>query len=105
MSGGEGVSQPPLKDKAFSAFRNQTHHLSYGRKMGLAAGKNLLRQWPVIDNEMQIAVAPLSLIAVQSFRGIRSRLIQVLVRPLANSATYRKGCLPEWRGSLMPGST
>jgi hypothetical protein len=33
--------------------------------MGLAAGKNLLRQWPVIDNEVQIAVAPLSLIAVQ----------------------------------------
>jgi hypothetical protein len=62
-----------LKDKAFSTFLDQTHRLSYRRKMGFR-----LRQKPVPPNgpssttvhqatsERQIAVAPLSLIGVQA---------------------------------------
>jgi hypothetical protein len=46
--------------------------LSYRRKWHFASDKSRFRQWAVIDNNAikrleQIAVAPLSLIAVQSF--------------------------------------
>jgi hypothetical protein len=74
--GGESVSQSLLKDQAFSTFLGQNPHLSYGRKMGLR--QSLFRpmarhrqQCHQATSERQAAVAPLSLIAGQFFRGPR----------------------------------
>ena len=52
MTGGEGVSQPPLKDKAFSTFldQNPPFELRPGPKWDFTAGKSLFSQWPMIDN-------------------------------------------------------
>jgi hypothetical protein len=60
--------------------------LIYGQK-GLLR-KSLFRQWPVIDNnaikrleKSKLLIAPLSLIAVRTFRGMQGWLIQVLAQP------------------------
>jgi hypothetical protein len=50
--GGESVSQSPLKDQAFSIFLCQTHHLSYGRKMGF----RLLAARSQLDASARLAV-------------------------------------------------
>jgi hypothetical protein len=43
-SGGEGVSQSPLKDKAFSSFLDQNPPFELRRKMGFASDKSLWRR-------------------------------------------------------------
>jgi hypothetical protein len=46
------VSQPPLKNKAFSTFleQNPPFELRPGPKWDFTAGKSLFSQWPMIDN-------------------------------------------------------
>jgi hypothetical protein len=67
LAGGEGVSQSPLKDKAFSTFLDQNPPFELPPENGISPStKACPAQWPVIDNSAIIAVAPLSLIAVQS---------------------------------------
>jgi hypothetical protein len=65
LTGGEGVSHPPLKDKAFSTFldQNPPFELRPGPKWDFTSGKSLFSQWPMIDNNAPkrlIAVAPLA---------------------------------------------
>jgi hypothetical protein len=71
--GGESVSQSPLKDKAFSTFLDQNPPFELLEKGDFAFDKSLSR--PMVRHrqqrhqaisERQIAVAPLSLIVVQS---------------------------------------
>ncbi len=71
-NGGESVSQPPLKDKAFSTFLGQNPPFELRPEMGfrrrqkrvqpMARHRQLRHQ---ATSERQIAVAPLSLIAVR----------------------------------------
>jgi hypothetical protein len=42
--GGEGVSQSPLKDKAFAAFPGRNPPFELRRKMGFASDKSLWRR-------------------------------------------------------------
>jgi hypothetical protein len=49
-SGGESVSQCPLKTRAFSTFLDQNPPFELQPKMAFASDKSLLRQSPVIDN-------------------------------------------------------
>jgi hypothetical protein len=74
-AGGESVSQSPLKDKAFSTFLDQNPPFELPEKGDFAFDKSLSRpmgrhrqQCHQATSERQIAVAPLSLIAVS--RGI-----------------------------------
>src|SRR5260370_31106010 len=55
MSGGEGVSQSPLKDGAFSTFQNQNPPFELRRKMGFR-----LRQKPVPPNGPSSTTVPSS---------------------------------------------
>jgi hypothetical protein len=71
--GGESVSQSPLKDRAFSTFQEQDPPFELRRKMGFRLDKSLSRpmarhrqQCHQATSERQIAVGPLSLIALQS---------------------------------------
>jgi hypothetical protein len=52
QSGGESVSQSPLKDKVFSTFldQNPPFELQPGPKWNFTAGKSLFSQWCMIDN-------------------------------------------------------
>jgi hypothetical protein len=52
--GGEGVSQPPLKDNAFSTILDQNLPLELRREVGFRLRQNLFRQWPVVDNNVII---------------------------------------------------
>jgi hypothetical protein len=70
-AGGEGVSQSPLKDKAFSTFLDQNPPLELRPENGIFAVDNSRsrpmarhrQQCHQATSEGQIAVAPLSLIA------------------------------------------
>ena len=72
--GGEGVSQSPLKDQAFSTFLDQNPPFELPPENGISPSiKSLSRpmdrhrqQCHQATSEGQMAVAPLSLIAVQS---------------------------------------
>src|SRR5260370_29326421 len=55
MSGGEGVSQSPLKDGAFSTFQEQNPPFELRRKMGFR-----LRQKPVPPNGPSSTTVPSS---------------------------------------------
>jgi len=84
-SGGESVSQSPLKDKAFSTFLDQNPPFELPPKWNSAFDKNLSRSMArhrqhchQATSERQIAVAPLGLIAVQSWN---LWLIQILASP------------------------
>jgi hypothetical protein len=49
-SGGESVSQPPLKDKAFSTFLGQNPPFEPRPNNGVSPiDRSPFRQWPVID--------------------------------------------------------
>ena len=48
--GGEGVSQSPLKDKAFSTFLDRNPPFELTKKGDFAFDKACPDQWPVIDN-------------------------------------------------------
>src|SRR5882724_4875907 len=72
--GGESVSQSPLKDNAFSTFLDQNPPFELPPKWNSALDKNLSRSMArhrqhchQATSERQIAVAPLGLIAVQSW--------------------------------------
>jgi hypothetical protein len=74
MTGGESVSQLPLKDNAFSTFLDQNPPFELPPKWNSAFDKNLSRSMArhqqhchQATSERQIAVAPLGLIAVQSW--------------------------------------
>jgi hypothetical protein len=50
-SGGESVSQLPLKDKAFSTFPDENPPFELPPKNGISPStKAFPAQWPVIDN-------------------------------------------------------
>jgi hypothetical protein len=50
-SGGEGVSQPPLKDNAFSTFLDQNPPFEQRPENGISPSTNACAvQWTVIDN-------------------------------------------------------
>src|ERR1019366_6941520 len=75
--GGESVSQLPLKDKAFLTFFGQNPPFElrsekgiFGSAKACSAGGPSSTTTPPATSERQIAVAPLSLIALQSFRGM-----------------------------------
>jgi len=51
-AGGEGVSQSPLKYKAFSTFLDQNPPFELRPKMGFRLTKACPAQWPVIDNNV-----------------------------------------------------
>jgi hypothetical protein len=72
--GGESVSQSPLKDIAFSTFLDQNPPFELPPKWNSAFDENLSRSMArhrqhchQATSERQIAVAPLGLIAVQSW--------------------------------------
>jgi hypothetical protein len=72
-NGGASVSQSPLKDKAFSTFLDQNPSFELPAENGISPStKACTVQWPVVDSAIKrlakgkVAVAPLSLIAVQS---------------------------------------
>ncbi len=71
--GGESVSQSPLKDKPFSTFLDRNPPFELTEKADFAFDKSLSRpmarhrqQCHQATSERQIAIAPLSLIAIQS---------------------------------------
>jgi hypothetical protein len=73
-AGGESVSQSPLNNKAFSTFLDQNPPFELPPKWNSAFDKNLSRSMArhrqhchQATSERQIAVAPLGLIAVQSW--------------------------------------
>jgi hypothetical protein len=100
-NGGEGVSQSPLKDQAFSTFLDQNPPFELPEKGDFAFDKSLSRpmvrhrqQCRQATSERQIAVAPLSLIAVRS----RSLMVAhpgsgpALQFPSAVDVTLWRGC-------------